>query len=338
LDVIGPVDAFTQVNRLPESRTRYEVGLIGIPGEFITAASGIRMVPDHRIGNPMPAVDTLLIAGSPDFEGTMHDQLLHRATTGGPGNGPESGFHGSSAGFVGPLPTTGCLNTLYFALKNGMVLQKERVPATILTGFLGAGKTTLLNHLLSQPQARNSAVIVNEFGEISIDAQLIVGVDEEVLEINNGRICCTVRADLVATIDRLLSRPRPIHRILVETTGLADPAPIIESFVFDERLRATTELDALVTVVDARHNAAWLALGEEDERQGRENMAAFGMAVALARDGYFEWEDFRQAMIREVADWESSHAHDDPGRDYYECWLVVLERLVAVCLSQIDER
>jgi G3E family GTPase len=161
-----------------------------------------------------------------------------------------------------------------------MSLQRERVPVTVLTGYLGAGKTTLLNHLLSQPQARNSAVIVNEFGEISIDAQLIVGVDEEILEINNGCICCTVRADLVATIESLLARPQPIRRILIETTGLADPAPIIQSFILEERLRAATELDALVTVVDARHNATWLAMGAADEQEGRENTAREQIAFA----------------------------------------------------------
>ncbi|HET6306728.1 MAG TPA: GTP-binding protein [Rhodopila sp.] len=156
----------------------------------------------------------------------------------------------------------------------------ERIPVTVLTGFLGAGKTTLLNHLLSQPQAQGSAVIVNEFGEVSIDAQLVIGVDEDVLEINNGCICCTVRADLVTTIENLLARPKPIRRIVIETTGLADPAPIIQSFVLDERLREATELDAMVTVVDARHNATWLAMGEEDERAGRENTAREQIAFA----------------------------------------------------------
>lgn len=155
-----------------------------------------------------------------------------------------------------------------------------KTKVTILTGFLGAGKTTLLNHLLTQDLARGSAVIVNEFGAVSIDAQLVVGVDEEVLEINNGCICCTVRGDLVRTITALLSREQPIRRILIETTGLADPAPIIQSFILDETLRNATELDALVTVVDARHNAGWLAMGARDEQSGGENVPAEQIAFA----------------------------------------------------------
>ncbi|HEY1781457.1 MAG TPA: GTP-binding protein [Roseiarcus sp.] len=155
---------------------------------------------------------------------------------------------------------------------------KTRV--TILTGFLGAGKTTVLNHLLTQELGRGSAVIVNEFGEVSIDAQLVVGVEEDVVEINNGCICCTVRADLVSTIERLLARPRPIERILVETTGLADPAPIIQSFVLDETLRKETVLDGVVTVVDARHIGRWLSQGRRDEAEGRENTPAEQIAFA----------------------------------------------------------
>ncbi|MCJ2132724.1 GTP-binding protein [Methylobacterium sp. J-026] len=155
-----------------------------------------------------------------------------------------------------------------------------KVPVTVLTGFLGSGKTTLLNHLLSQEEAEGTAVIVNEFGAIGIDGQLVIGVDEDVIEINNGCICCTVRADLVTTIERLLSRPQPVRRILIETTGLADPAPVIQSFMLDEGLRASTELDAFVTVVDARHNPLWLSIGEEAEAAGRENVAKEQIAFA----------------------------------------------------------
>jgi G3E family GTPase len=156
----------------------------------------------------------------------------------------------------------------------------EKAKVTVLTGYLGCGKTTLLNHLLTQEAARDCAVIVNEFGEVSIDAQLLVGVDEDVVELNNGCICCTVRADLVTTIARLMEGPTPPRRLLVETTGLADPAPIIQSFVLDEQLRALTELDAVVTVVDARNNAAWLEMGVRDEEAGRENTPREQIAFA----------------------------------------------------------
>jgi G3E family GTPase len=161
-----------------------------------------------------------------------------------------------------------------------MAATAVKVPVTVLTGFLGSGKTTLLNQLLAQGEAEGTAVIVNEFGEVGIDGHLVVGVDEDVIEINNGCICCTVRADLVTTIGRLLARPQQVRRILIETTGLADPAPVIQSFMLDENLRARTELDALLTVVDARHNPLWLSMGKEAEAAGGENVAREQIAFA----------------------------------------------------------
>lgn len=128
-----------------------------------------------------------------------------------------------------------------------------RVPVTVLTGYLGAGKTTLLNRILTGSHGRRYAVVVNEFGEIGIDNDLIVESDEEIYEMNNGCVCCTVRGDLIGVLERLLRQPGRFDAILVETTGLADPAPVAQTFFMDEALREATALDAIVTVVDALH-------------------------------------------------------------------------------------
>jgi G3E family GTPase len=163
-----------------------------------------------------------------------------------------------------------------------VAVSKSKIPITVLTGFLGAGKTTVLNQLLAQESMAGSAVIVNEFGAISIDAELIVGVDEDVLQINNGCICCTVRSDLVSTISDLLARRPDIRRILIETTGLADPAPVIQSFIIDETLSASTQLDAIVTVVDPAHIERWLADTSSDENVAAEQIA-FADVVVISK-------------------------------------------------------
>jgi len=143
-----------------------------------------------------------------------------------------------------------------------------KIPTTLLTGFLGSGKTTLLNHILSRQDTRRVAVIVNEFGEVGIDGQLVIGAEEDILELNNGCICCTIRGDLTRAISNLLASGRAVDRILIETTGLADPAPVIQSFILDETLRSGTELDAIITVVDARHIVEQLC-----NEQAREQVA-----------------------------------------------------------------
>jgi G3E family GTPase len=127
------------------------------------------------------------------------------------------------------------------------------VPATILTGYLGAGKTTLLNHILTYEHGKKVAVIVNEFGEVGIDNQLVVNTDEEIFEMNNGCICCTVRGDLIRIITKLMRRRDRFDHLVIETTGLADPAPVIQTFFADEDVRDRVKLDAVVTVVDAKH-------------------------------------------------------------------------------------
>src|SRR5436309_4116634 len=143
----------------------------------------------------------------------------------------------------------------------------QKIPVTVLTGYLGAGKTTLLNRILSENHGKRYAVVVNEFGEIGIDNDLIVESDEEVYEMNNGCICCTVRGDLIRVVEGLMKRPGRFDGILVETTGLADPAPVAQTFFMDDDVRAKAKLDAVVTVADAKHLTARLGDAPEAEEQ-----------------------------------------------------------------------
>ena len=146
-------------------------------------------------------------------------------------------------------------------------MPQAQVPVTVLTGYLGAGKTTLLNRILSEQHGKKYAVIVNEFGELGVDNDLVVNADEEVFEMNNGCICCTVRGDLIRIIEGLMKRKEKFDGILVETTGLADPGPVAQTFFTDEDVKARTRLDAIVTVVDAKHFLTQLAQGDEAEEQ-----------------------------------------------------------------------
>ncbi len=143
----------------------------------------------------------------------------------------------------------------------------DQIPVTVLTGYLGAGKTTLLNRILSEPHGKKYAVIVNEFGEVGIDNDLVVGADEEIFEMNNGCICCTVRGDLIRIISGLMKRARNFDGILIETTGLADPGPVAQTFFVDPDVAAKSKLDSIVTVVDAKHLFERLSDSKEAEEQ-----------------------------------------------------------------------
>ncbi len=146
-------------------------------------------------------------------------------------------------------------------------MTRKQIPVTLLTGFLGSGKTTLLNRILTEQHGRKYAVIVNEFGETGIDNDLVVDVDEEVFEMNNGCICCTVRGDLIRILGGLMKRAEKFDAIIVETTGLADPAPVVQTFFVDPDVAEKTALDAIVTIVDAVHLESQLDQHHEVEEQ-----------------------------------------------------------------------
>ena len=168
-----------------------------------------------------------------------------------------------------------------------------QVPVTVLTGYLGAGKTTLLNRILSEQHGKKYAVIVNEFGELGVDNDLVVNADEEVFEMNNGCICCTVRGDLIRIIEGLMKRKDKFDGILVETTGLADPGPVAQTFFTDDDVKAKTRLDAIVTVIDAKHFFGQLEQGSEAEQQ-----VAFADVILLNKTDLVSAEELAKVEDR----------------------------------------
>src|SRR5690606_33642326 len=191
-----------------------------------------------------------------------------------------------------------------------MAQAQPQIPVTVLTGYLGSGKTTLLNRILTEDHGKRYAVIVNEFGEIGIDNDLIVESDEEIYEMNNGCICCTVRGDLIRTVEGLMRRPGRFDAILVETTGLADPAPVAQTFFMDDDVRSKTKLDAVVALVDAKH----LPLRLKDSKEA-EDQIAFADVVVLNKTDLVTPEELRdvEAAVRAINPSAKSHKTERSG-------------------------
>jgi G3E family GTPase len=192
---------------------------------------------------------------------------------------------------------------------------QTQIPVTVLTGYLGSGKTTLLNRILQENHGRRYAVIVNEFGEIGIDNDLIVESDEEIYEMNNGCVCCTVRGDLIRVVEGLMRRPGRFDAIVVETTGLADPAPVAQTFFMDDDVRSKTRLDAVVALVDAKH----LPLRLKDSREA-EDQIAFADVIVLNKTDLVTSEELRdvEATVRAINPAATIHSTQRSGVDLTE--------------------
>jgi len=193
-----------------------------------------------------------------------------------------------------------------------MASETNRIPVTVLTGFLGSGKTTLLNRILTESHGQRIAVIENEFGEIGVDQELVIDAEEEIFEMNNGCICCTVRGDLIRILGGLMRRKNRFDGIIVETTGLADPAPVAQTFFVDEDVRRQTKLDAIVTVVDAKH-----LLREIDRAPEAQEQLGFADIVLLNKTDVVAADELAsvEARIRRINPYARIHRTERCGVD-----------------------
>jgi G3E family GTPase len=174
-----------------------------------------------------------------------------------------------------------------------MSVEREKVPVTVLTGFLGSGKTTLLNRILTEHHGERIAVVENEFGEVGIDHELVIGAEEEIFEMNNGCLCCTVRGDLIRILGSLMRRRDKFDRIMIETTGMADPGPVAQTFFMDDEIGAQLKLDSVITLVDMKHVEQHIDESEECQAQ-----IAFADVLLLNKSDLVDIQEFERIEAR----------------------------------------